>query len=376
MNRSIKLAGLVAGVSLAAVVAGALVAAQQTPTLAAASDGGNAQPIDTVTSAKPPAPIQQTLDLTKLKQGSAPATAYVAGRTVHSGRTQFDLPASDGLIWDVVHAGAGDALVHHSPQDDGKGALTIWAAGARGETIKDVNTVASSADRTSSAYAVQPTTADGAELSRFTLNWRDNGTGEVYSLDRTGEHGPIVHAVQGSEVYFSALSKSSKQTLYSWTAGDDTAKRISAVPAPSAVSTDLQLAASVVSVANDGSCTALVELGTAKKRWQTCTHAVDELPAKSTFALGGPAYRDGYGDGLFAALDLKTGKAVREWSGGSKVAIMSTTVEGPDHILALAEQNGQTAIARCEPKTGACELAVPLRNGTGDGNNRPYQLGR
>ena len=402
MNRSIKLAGLVTGVSVAAVVAGALVAAQQTPTLAAAS-GGSVTPIDSVnrpaptpsttpsrpastpstTPSRPPGtpstapsgPVKQTIDLTKLKQGAAPTTAYVDGRTVHVGGTKFTLPASDGPVWDVARAGTGDALVLHSPKDDGKAVLTTWSGGSRGETVNDVSTVLSSADQSSSAYAVQPTTADGAELPRFTLTWRDNPSGEKYSLQRTGEHGPIVHAVQGSEVYFSALSTSEKQTLYKWTAGEDAPKPISAVPTPSAVSSNLQLAAAIVSQANDGSCTALIDLASAKKRWTTCDYAVDELLGGSAFALGGPAYRDGYGDGLFAALDLKTGKAMREWSGGSAVAIISTVMEDADHILVLAEQGGKTAIARCTPETGTCELAAPLKKGTGDENNRPYQLG-
>jgi hypothetical protein len=107
MSRSIKLAGLVAGVSVAAVVAGALFAAQQTPTLAAAS-GGGANPIDSVskpvptpstTPIKPPGTspatpsgsVKQTIDLTKLQQGAAPATSYVDGRTVHVGGTKFNL---------------------------------------------------------------------------------------------------------------------------------------------------------------------------------------------------------------------------------------------------------------------------------------------
>ncbi|TCO17233.1 hypothetical protein EV652_11861 [Kribbella steppae] len=390
MNRSIKLAGLVTGVSVAAVVAGTLVAAQQTPTLAAAS-GGGANPIDSVskpvptpstTPSKPPGTppatpsgsVKQTIDLTKLKQGAAPATSYVDGRTVHVGGTKFTLPASDGPIWDIARTGTG-ALVLHSPKDDGKAVLTTWSGGSRGESVNDVSTVLSSADQSSSAYAVQPTTADGAELPRFTLTWRDNPSSEKYSLQRTGEHGPIVHAVQGSEVYFSALSKGEKQTLYKWTAGDDAPKPISAVPTPSAVSSNLQLAASIVSQADDGSCTALIDLASAKKRWSTCDYAVDELLGGSAFALGGPAYRDGYGDGLFAALDLKTGKAVREWSGGSAVAIISAVMEDADHILVLAEQGGKTAIARCAPKAGSCELATPLKKGTGDENNRPYQLG-
>jgi hypothetical protein len=273
MNRSIKLAGLVTGVAVAAVVAGTLVAAQQTPTLATAS-GGGVKPIDSVsnpvrtpstTPSKPPGTppatasgsVKQTLDLTKLKQGAAPTTSYVDGRTVHVDGTKFTLPASDGPVWDIARAGT-DVLVLHSPKDDGKAVLTTWSGGSRGETVNDVSTVLSSADQASSAYAVQPTTADGAELPRFTLTWRDNPSGETYSLQRTGEHGPIVHAVQGSEVYFSALSKSEKQTLYKWTAGEDAPKPISAVPTPSAVSSNLQLAGSIVSQADDGSCSALI----------------------------------------------------------------------------------------------------------------------
>ncbi len=392
MNRSIKLAGLVASVSIAAVVAGALVAAQQTPTLASASGGGGVIPIDSIsdpvptpstTPSRPPGtpstapngPVKVTLDLTKLKEGAAPTTAYVADRTVHLGQTEFTLPASDGPVWDVAKAGTATALVLHSPKDDGKSVLTTWSGGSRGETVNDVSSVRSSADYSTSAYTVQPTAADGTELPRFTLTWRDDASGEKMSVQRSGEHGPIVHAVQGSEVYFSALSKTSKQTLYRWTAGDEAPRPINAVPTPSAVSPDLTLAASIVSQADDGSCTALVDLASAKKRWQTCTYAVDELRNGSAFALGGPAYRDGYGDGLFAALDLKTGKAVREWSGASAVAIISTVMEDADHVLVLAEQGGKTAIARCAPKTGTCELAAPLKKGTGDQNNRPYQLG-
>jgi hypothetical protein len=389
VNRSIKLAGLVAGVSVGAVVAGIIVAAQQTPTLAAASGDGSLKPIDSVSkpepsttpsrptgsaSVTPSGAVKQTLDLTKLKQGAAPRTSYVDGRTVHAGATKFTLPASDGPVWDVARTGTG-ALVLHRPKDDGKAVLTTWSNGARGETVKDVTTVASSANHSSSAYAVQPTDADGTELPRFTLVWRDDASAEKYSLRRTGEHGPVVLAVQGSEVYFSASTKSEKQLLYKWTAGDDAPKPISAVPDPSAVSSNLQLAASIVSTTDDGSCTALIDVASARKRWGTCEYAVDELFSGSSYALGGPAYRDGYGDGLFAALDLKSGKAVREWSGGSKVAIISTVMEDADHILVLAEQGGKTAIARCAPTTGSCELAAPLKKGIGDEDNRPYQLG-
>ncbi|MEV6415113.1 hypothetical protein [Kribbella sp. NPDC051718] len=397
MKRNIKLAGLVAGVSVGAVVAGIVVAAQQTPTLASASGDGSLRPIDSVTkpvtkpstptsrpsgapSTKPSEPaepsgaVKQTIDLTKLKQGAAPATSYVDGRTVHVGGTKFTLPASDGPVWDVARTGTG-ALVLHRPKENGNAVLTTWTNGSRGESVNDVTTVASSADQASSAYGVQPTNADGTALPRFTLTWRDNPSGEKYSLQVNGQHEPMVLAVQGSEVYFSASNKSEKQSLYKWTAGDDAAKPVTAVPDPSAVSPNLKLAASIVSTTDDGSCTALIDLATARKSWATCEYAVDELYANGAYALGGPAYRDGYGDGLFAAIDVRTGHAVREWSGGSAVAIISSVMEDANHILVLAEQGGKTAIARCTPQTGACELATPLKKGTGDEDNRPYQLG-
>ena len=141
------------------------------------------------------------------------------------------------------------------------------------------------------------------------------------------------------------------------------------------MSSDLQLAAGITSLSDDGSCSALVELASGKKRWNTCEYIVDGIDAGSSFALGGPAYSDGYGMGLFAALDLKNGKAIRQWSGVNALSIMDTVQEDADNILVLAEQNNKTAIARCTPKTGTCELALPLKNGTGQDNNRPYFLG-
>ncbi|MFC0626210.1 hypothetical protein [Kribbella deserti] len=404
MNRSIKLAGLVTSVSLAAVVAGALVAAQQRPDLASAS--GEAKPIDSVTApasptpstkpsappgtpnptatpTKPPTsststpvvPAKLTLDLGKLQQGAAPKSPYVAGRTVHSGGSKFTLPASDGTVQNVVRAGSNTTLVQHNPKDDGRTVLTVWKGATRGKTVSDVSSVLSSADRSTSAYTVQPTTADGKELSNFTVTWRHNSSGEEMSLQRTGENSPIVHAVIGSEVYFSALSKSYKQTLYVWTAGADKPRAINSVPTPSAVSSDGRIAASIASQVDDGSCSNLVDLKSGGKRWGTCEYALDELPSDGDLVLAGPAYRDGYGDGFFAALDVKNGKLVRQWSGASNVTIMSTVMEDADHILVRAEQGNQTAIVRCAPKTGTCELAAPLRNGAGHENNSPYELG-
>lgn len=382
MNRSIKLAGLVTGVSLAAVVAGALVAAQQTPTLAAASngDGGGAKPIDSVTKPVSTTPtlsgaVKQTLDLTKLKQGAAPATSYVDGRTVSIGSTKFLLPASDGQVWGVARTGAGGALVLHRPNENGNDVLTTWSGGARKGSVKDVSTVRSAVDQASSAYAIQPTKADGTPQPKFTLVWRDNPSGTTESLQRPGEHEPIILAVQGAEVYFAASDKNEKQTLYKWVAGDVVVKPVSGVPSPAAVSSDLQLAAAVTSVADDGSCSALIDLAESRKRWTTCEYGVQELRGGSSFALGGPAYQDGYGLGLVAALDLKTGKLVREWSGSHAVTVVDTVQEDADHVLVMAEQGGKTAIARCTPKTGACELATPLKKGTGETDNRPYFLG-
>jgi hypothetical protein len=401
MKRNVKMAGLVAGVALAAVVGGALVAAQQTPELASASGdaspiGGSGAPVSTPTvstpkpsgtpsapaatpskpvTSKPTAPatgpLKVKLDLTKLSQGKAPNAPYAEGRTVHNGSLVFNVPATDGNIGEVVRAGTGVLVLHHPT--DGKSKLTGYSGdGARGESVDDVNTVRSSADGITSAYDIQ---ADGdSGPGPVTLTWRDNDTGKTASLPLRGIVSAQVLAVDGSTVYYDASTADSESALYRWTAGEPAAKRIGSVPRPTAVSPDGKLAASLLSISDGGSCSALLDTSSGARRWRTCDYQVDEVRADRDYVVGGPAYRDGYADGLSSALDLRTGKLIREWAG---LSFISTAMEDGENMLMLVENDTSTAIVRCAPRSGECELATPLKKGTGvEDGTRPYALGR
>lgn len=397
MKRNLKLAGLVTGVALAAVVGGALVAAQQTPELASASGdagpiGGSAGPVSTPTAgtpkpsatpstpteaptptvkptAPPAGPLKVKLDLAKLKQGKAPDAPYAEGRTVHNGSLVFTLPAADGEVASVVKAGTG-VLVQHYPAD-GKSKLTAYSGdGARGESVADVSTVRSSADGITSAYDTQPDGDSGP--GAVTLHWRDNDTGKTTSLALKGSVGAQVLAVEGSNVYYSSGTEGSEPALYRWTAGQSAPEPIKGAPRPTAVSSDGLLAASLLSISDGGSCTALVDAGSAARRWKTCDYQVDEIRTDHDYVVGGPAYRDGYADGQAAALEMRTGQLIREWNGLSFIA---TVMEDSEHMLMLVENDTSTAIVRCAPRAGTCELATPLKKGTGmDDGKRPYAL--
>lgn len=400
MNRNLNMAGLVTGVALAAVVGGALVAAQQTPELASASGdagpiGGPGAPVATpstsaptpsatpstpsaLPSARPPSrptappagPLKAKLDLTKLRQGKAPNAPYAEGRTVHNGGLVFTLPASDGDISGVIPAGTGVLVLHHPK--DGQSKLTGYSGdGARGESVDDVNTMRSSADGITSAYDTQPD--DGSGTGPVTLHWRDNDTGKTTSLPLKSSVGAQVLAVEGSNVYFNSGTEGAEPELFRWTAGQPAPERIKGAQRPTAVSPDGKLAASLLSISDGGSCTALVDASSGTRRWKTCDYMVDEIRADRDYIVGGPAYRDGYADGQASALELRSGRLIREWSG---LSFISTMMEDDEHMLMLAENDTSTAIVRCAPRAGTCELATPLKKGTGmDDGRRPYALG-
>lgn len=399
MKRNVKMTGLVTGVALAAVVGGALVAAQQTPELASASGdaapiGGSGAPVSTpkpsgtpsaptatqstpkVKPTAPPAgPLKVKLDLTKLKQGKAP-DAYVEGRTVHNGNLAFTLPAADGEIGTVVRAGTGVLVTHHPA--DGVPKLTSYSGdGARGESVDDVGTVGSSADGTTSAYGTQPD--NGSGTGPVTLHWRDHDTGKTTSLPLKGMSSAEVLAVEGSNVYFGAGKVGAdgvagEPLLYRWTAGETAPKQISSLLRPTAVSEDGKLAASLLGTSESDSCSALVDTSSNSRRWRTCDYQVHEVRSDRDYVVGGSAYPDGYGDGLVAALDRQTGKLIREWTGET---FMGSTMEDAENVLMLVENDTSTAIVRCAPRAGTCELATPLKKGTGqeDSLRRPYSLG-
>lgn len=393
MSVNLKLAGLVTGVSVAAVVAGALVAAQQTPVLASAD--GQASPIGstskpaatpsastptqgstpTATPTTPPSskpaavpssgPATIKLDLTKLRQGEQPKLPWWEGRAVYGGGQEWVLGPEDGDVYDVAEV-TGGVLVRS------EAGLAVLGGQGSGQRVPGVTALKASADGSTSAYTIEPT-GDG-QYPGFRVVHRDSRTGRTTTLSRSGEKAEMLHAVTGRTIYYEATTKSSSQSkLYRWTAGQAAPQLVSTVQSPEAVSSDGTLAASVTSVNDDRVCRAMVTVATGKRHWNNCAYSVAGIRSEWGYVVAGPGYLDGYGSGMFAALDRKTGKMVHEWSGAT---FITWKMEDADHVLALAEHRGQTGIVRCTVSSGVCELAKPLKPGAGDvgDGRRPYEI--
>ncbi|HZO69992.1 MAG TPA: hypothetical protein VFB74_33775 [Kribbellaceae bacterium] len=401
MKLNPKILGLVAGVALGAVGIGAAVASQQVPEIA--QGNGQATPISAssappspttptpsaqVPSTKPSAPPGQTakppveparpvtakLDLNKLGRGKAPAVPYVSRRTVISGDLRIPQTGGDGTVTDLAEA-AGGLLIVTQVTDTMTGMQVFDAAGKRTAVINHVTTVESSADAATSAYTVQPRSSDGSEIAGFSVTFRDNRTGRTKNLTVPGQLGARVEAVTGTTVYFSSEPReaSSARSLYRWRTAGSAAQRVGTVPQPTAVSADATLAASMTSITDYGSCSALVDVSSGTARWKTCDFQIEQISPSRTRVLAGPAYADGYAPLELSALDARSGKLLRKWTG---LPFIRSVLEDDDHVLTVDEQDGKSAIVRCTISTGACELATEQRDGTGeDGGERYWGLG-
>ena len=170
-------------------------------------------------------------------------------------------------------------------------------------------------------------------------------------------------AYVNGKVYYSAQATeaANRSSLYEWTPGDSKAKKIDTVVFPLGLSADAKIAASLSVLSDSSSCSNVTEVATGKRLWRTCDYQVRGFTPDGATAIGGPAYSDGYGDGLAAALDAKTGNLLHEWSG----TFRQTVAEDDQHLLLLADDGEDTkaSIIRCTITTGACELATPLARG-------------
>jgi len=87
------------------------------------------------------------------------------------------------------------------------------------------------------------------------------------------------------------------------------------VTSPTALAANGSVAASLDVVSDTGSCSAVTVIDTGPGNWRTCEYTVVGFSPDGTVAIGAPAFRDGYADGLAAALDATTGNLVNEWTG-------------------------------------------------------------
>jgi hypothetical protein len=257
---------------------------------------------------------------------------------------------------------------------DSRDLVVLDAAGEETRRIASAYALRSAADGSAVAFVTAEFELDGTQKPGTTVYLRDNSSGALRSLRIAGAYDPAVHAVVGSTVYLSYKSSptdSDGGLLRKWVAGSTRTTRVAAVPWPTAVSGDGELAATLLSVTEAGSCSALVDLAAGKQRWQTCRNQVHEFAPDLSTVLAQPAYLDGYAYGDLTILDSRDGTMVRQWNAES---IMAERFEDSDHVLMVVEQGRQSAIVRCTITTGACELARPLVTGTQNDGNARYGL--
>ncbi len=74
------------------------------------------------------------------------------------------------------------------------------------------------------------------------------------------------------------------------------------------VSPDGTLATAMTSVSNEGSCSAVVEIATAKVRWETCEASTLRFSTDGSLVLGIDPYLDGIGHSLQVVFDAADGR--------------------------------------------------------------------
>jgi hypothetical protein len=114
----------------------------------------------------------------------------------------------------------------------------------------------------------------------------------------------------------------------------------------------------MTSVSDEGSCWGRFQDFRRKPVWETCDYTLFDFSPAGTGILAGPAYLDGFGQGLAAVLDLD-GQVRAEWHSRDQAALLHTVWEDDDHVLALVFQDDQWAVLRLGVADGSVELAVP-----------------
>ena len=374
-----RLIALVAAVAVAAITTGGALAyrqgtnateAEAAPLSTSPSPKPSTTPTPTATPTPAPSktpvktptkagPVKSEVKLAKLSQGRAPQIAYLTGRTVRGGAGQDVKVPGTGYIQAVARKGQSVLAIVSGP-DNTTEMLTIGSDGAVLRRTPNISGVVTTEDGTAAAYLATLTSDTGEQKPGATIYAEQESVRKLTVPDVW--NASMIGYVNG-KVYFQASDKeaSSTWTLYEWIPGGSKATEVKTVPKPTAVSGDGTTAASLTTLNDYNSCTSVVSLASGKRLFRTCEYQVDGFTRDGATAIAGPFYRDGYGDGIAAALDAKTGTLIHEWSG----VFRQTVAEDDQHLLILADNGEESpaSIIRCTIATGACELATPLEKG-------------
>jgi hypothetical protein len=320
--------------------------------------------------------VEVTLDLQELPQGEAPAVPYLDGSTVVAYGNSIEVSgAVDGI------APVSDGVYVAAPWDAATGGWALTRYAADGST-QDPGTaqswpVASADDPRWVAYTTGDTDRFGNPVGPATMVLVNDETGRSFEVELAGKSAEIQDVGAGT-VYFTGSGYTAAQ---SWSAGDARPEPVAGDLDATAVSPDGSLVGRITRVVQDSEfCGAILNLATGQETPETC----DTYYQIMGFSPGGEyawAYNgEGYAASRVWILDTQTGEVLHEYTYASQrnsISFMDATFEDSDNLLIQAEQNGGTALVRCNVETGDCELAAPWAEGTSDpaGSSSPYRLG-
>jgi hypothetical protein len=365
-----RLGILVAAIAVAAVAIGASLGYRQGPEpaeqAAAAPLSGSPSATTTAKTTTPtpsqsPSPtkaaaVKTKINLAKLPQGRAPQVPYLTGRTVRGGAGgDVKIPGTEQI---QAVARLGQDVLAILSKGAGTEMLKIQDTGEVRHT-PDVTQILTSDDGNAAVYIATRTNENGEELPGATVYLE---TSEVQEISVPDRYGVMPLGYVDGKVYFRAETKQdgSAWSLYEWTPGAKPVE-VKTVANPTGLTADGRVAASMSTLTGSASCSNAIEVASGKRLWRTCDYQIHGFTPDGATAIAAPAYQDGYGDGLAAALDAKKGDLLHEWSG----VFRQTVAEDDQHLLLLADDGEETpaSIIRCTITTGACELATPLAKG-------------
>jgi hypothetical protein len=101
-------------------------------------------------------------------------------------------------------------------------------------------------------------------------------------------------------------------------------------------------------ITDDGSCSALVDLGADRTQWSTCANTLDAFSPDGTLLLASEAYHDGWGSGEIAVYDAQTGARTLDLLGhlGTYVGYQEAVWEDDAHLLVKTYSDGDWAVVR------------------------------
>jgi hypothetical protein len=335
---------------------------------------------DPVEPPTPSGPTQVQLDLQTLSAGDQPAVPYLDGRTIVGDGFEIEIPGKEPIagiapVDDGVYVATGD----------GSAAWPVTRYSTDGDVDQlgsVLNGPVASTDGRWVAYLTAETDENLNQNGPATLHLVDDDTGEQSSITLPGPvdaYEVTIHAVSGGTVYFTPTDRRTgrSMSLQSWTIGHSAPELVPGNFDATAISPDGNLVASITKVRDFSACSAVTDRSTGTELWSTCDYTVKGFTPDGAYVWAVPSNTDGYGPTAVAILDAETGDLVRHYDEKTRIkqgiTFVDAVFEDDGHLLIRAEQDGGTALIRCEVFTGDCRTAEPLVDGTSLTGN-PYLL--